>query len=170
MSKHKTLQDMTRHVLNIFNEHEIPYWLSCGTLLGAIREKDIIEWDDDADICIMQEHSHLVAQVIPKIVKKGLINNVCATWDGGFKIKHHPLLSKNAPWIDVYPYVRNGDMVGHVQKCFAVPDNKAAWTDERLWVDFLGTKACIPVEYDKLLTLWYKDYMTPKKTNSYWGA
>ncbi|GAG99692.1 unnamed protein product [marine sediment metagenome] len=36
----------------IFKEHDITYWLDCGTLLGAIREGKYIEWDGDIDISI----------------------------------------------------------------------------------------------------------------------
>tara|TARA_R110000824_G_scaffold175007_2_gene353250 strand:- start:1153 stop:1857 length:705 start_codon:yes stop_codon:yes gene_type:complete len=43
---HKQLKD----ILSIINESEIEYWASGGTLLGAIRHNDIIPWDDDADI------------------------------------------------------------------------------------------------------------------------
>ena len=34
----------------LLTKHKIRWWLSHGTMLGAYRENNFIEWDDDADI------------------------------------------------------------------------------------------------------------------------
>ena len=41
--------------VSIFEKHGIKYWLDFGTLLGIIRDKELIPWDHDADICITGE-------------------------------------------------------------------------------------------------------------------
>ena len=34
----------------VFDKHNIPFWLEGGTLLGAVREGKMIAWDNDVDI------------------------------------------------------------------------------------------------------------------------
>lgn len=39
----------------IFNENKIIYWLDYGTLLGAVRNGAIIDYDDDCDIGVLRQ-------------------------------------------------------------------------------------------------------------------
>lgn len=41
---------MLKHIKEFCAEHKIRWWLSDGTLLGAIRHHGFIPWDDDTDI------------------------------------------------------------------------------------------------------------------------
>lgn len=43
---------MLDQIINLCNEHNLSYFASGGTLLGAVRHQGYIPWDDDIDICM----------------------------------------------------------------------------------------------------------------------
>ncbi len=51
---HQSLLQMLRDLDALCVAQQLPYQLAAGTLLGAIREQNLIGWDKDADICLLR--------------------------------------------------------------------------------------------------------------------
>lgn len=62
-----------RDVKEVFDRANIEFWLDTGTLLGAVREGRIIEWDADIDLGVMDNDCNLKRMIFAliELEKKG---------------------------------------------------------------------------------------------------
>jgi hypothetical protein len=68
LTPYKNLQDtvnILKRVTTILKANNIDYWVIHTTLLGAVRNKHILTWVDDADISIQYND-------LPKLLQRGL--------------------------------------------------------------------------------------------------
>ena len=73
----KVLVEMLQYVDKICRKNNINYFLLGGTLIGAIRHKGFIPWDDDIDICVpYKEYRKLI-----EILKEDNVYNVLNPYD-----------------------------------------------------------------------------------------
>lgn len=62
--------EMLCEIDRICKKHNIEYYISDGTLLGAIRHKGFIPWDDDLDISMTRENYNKFQKVAIKEISK----------------------------------------------------------------------------------------------------
>ncbi len=75
--KQEILEKLWEHELRILNEidrickkHDITYFIMWGTLIGAVRHKGFIPWDDDIDISMSMKDYKKFLKVAPKELSK----------------------------------------------------------------------------------------------------
>lgn len=59
-------------VTDICDKHNLPYWISGGTLLGAKRHGGFIPWDDDIDIELMRKDYKKLLKILPNELPEDL--------------------------------------------------------------------------------------------------
>ncbi|HCU06107.1 MAG TPA: hypothetical protein DIC42_00780 [Holosporales bacterium] len=71
----------------VMRKHNVPYFFTSGTLLGAVRHGGLIPWDDDADCYMLKDDSKLFEKTIPDLEKLGYcLNTVSGDCWNGFKV------------------------------------------------------------------------------------
>ncbi len=142
-----------KEVCKILNTRNIHWGPIFGTLLGIVREKNFIEWDEDIDLYILEEEEDDFKDCLYEITQSGfeLIR---------YERRGLYSIMKNGEYIDFYvlrrlsPELRHG---GGVEFIFE------KYLQDTIYVDFRGVQLRIPREYDEHLTFYYGDWRTPVK-------
>lgn len=99
----RILQKCDAVLLAIFHKlcekHSLTYWLDYGTLLGAVRHKGFIPWDDDTDISMPREDFEKALEILPPILEKYGITLFERNDTLCIHYKHY----QTGIWIDVFP-------------------------------------------------------------------
>lgn len=68
----KRLLEMAVTITRILERNQIPYTITYGTLLGSIRHKGFIPWDDDFDLYLLDETYDKAIDILRRDLPKSL--------------------------------------------------------------------------------------------------
>lgn len=66
-------RELLKHLHSICEENHIPYYLFFGSLLGAVRHKGFIPWDDDLDVLIPRTECDRLCAMEDELRQEGLV-------------------------------------------------------------------------------------------------
>lgn len=106
------------HIDKICKEHNIPYFIHSGTLLGAVRHHGFIPWDDDVDIGMKREHYEYFIEICKKNLGDEYLLQTSTTDEGYMlpflkirlkgtsvsSIVDDGIIENNGVFIDVFPF------------------------------------------------------------------
>jgi hypothetical protein len=150
------LYTILRDVAEILEAHDLGYFISFGTLLGAVRHGGLIPWDTDTDILIAEEDK----QKAIEILRKNLPDSYVVSEDRDDAIVGNIIrvnLSKsNTLHVDLFTYIEEEEsIVFGYQRRFAKKDIFPLQK-----IPFYDCEIFAPKDIEKqLMTFYGKDYM-----------
>ena len=76
--------DMVKRFVEVCEEHHLKYWMMGGTLLGAVRHKGFIPWDNDIDLAMPRSDFNRLLEIGPSAFQAPMFFQTPVTEEGRF--------------------------------------------------------------------------------------
>jgi len=167
---HNKMKNMLLTTIDLLQKNKIPFWLEAGTLLGIVRDGDLIPWDKDADLGIPAEYIEQVFALrhkfLPKyIFKKRWINNnrwipsdlrafkVQTIWEKLFQVKFH---------VDLFFVYKTGDKY-RWKDSGVLKHTDSKYYDNLDYIKWEGREIPVPSRTEEYLTMRYGQWKFPNQ-------
>ena len=128
---HKVEIEILNEIVRICDKHNITYYLAGGTLLGAVRHKGFIPWDDDVDIIMTRKDYHRFLKICETELDKEKYfldcyktNKHC--WNNFAKVRKNNTIflerevstvdTNHGIWVDIFIWDNVGKKIGFIEK------------------------------------------------------
>ena len=104
-----SIQNINARILEevdrVCKENNLTYWLSFGTLLGAVRHKGYIPWDDDIDVVMVREDYDRFIEIFKKSTKNpNYTAELYSHPEGIFNLlKVYDNRNRDSLFVDIFP-------------------------------------------------------------------
>ena len=182
--------NLLRATVEVLNDVGIRYYLDFGTLLGAVREGELIPWDDDIDISLLDEDDYYkIPMVLKKIKKTYMLRTYLFTFKKSrerrvsrgrtihtphiwfthednyqiAKIRNNKffIFGRGGATLDIFFKYTHGDETFWLAYGKTNKMPNQVMPKELIEIDFCGIKCTIPKNYEEYLTVKYGDWKTP---------
>lgn len=142
--------EIGKEIKRVCDENGIKYFLDSGTLLGAIRHKGFIPWDDDMDMGMLREDYERFIEIAPKELKPEYFLQTWKT-DKSYPYAFAKIRKKGTVFIEAVSQktIAHNEIFVDVFPYDIYPDDETVRTKL--------TKKIMLLKY----SLWMKDGMTP---------
>ncbi|MEE1131341.1 MAG: LicD family protein [Caryophanon sp.] len=161
-----------KNICTLLDKENISYFLDYGTLLGIVREQELIKWDDDIDLSFYKDDLSKLELLLIRFVESNNSSSLNCEYmtvkdDKGdisslvlaFKDEIEGILKFN---IDFWMLTLSENLaIQTMNKC----DKKHFLTFE--YVEYDGEKLKAPAQYEEYLTHTYGDWRTPRKETTF---
>ena len=168
-------------VIEFMDDEGIEYCLEGGTLLGIVRDGDLLPWDHDIDLSILYKDANKFAERIPSLINKGYrvtkgkVDKETKGLKKGeyrvFKVKRlipsifkiiFPIFKRYMVVADVFVKFKEDDNIywQAMEKTMRV--NEIYYSSNET-VEYMGKKLSVPYKYKEYLTEKYGDWSIPQK-------
>lgn len=153
---HIILLQMSKEFHRICVKHDIPYYMLGGTMLGAIRHKGFIPWDDDMDFGIPRKYYKKFCQIaeeeLPEIYKMLTIDN------SAYAVLGIGKLSDSHTWLKEIYSVKTEEKLGVNIDIFPLD-----YTDSRTDILSINRRVRTLFKFQKLLFMESTNRSFPKR-------